>query len=65
MLRGILFALLFIVVGMIASSLIVPLLFPTADMRRVGALSFPIIVIVCGGAGLLFGLLRKKKKPKE
>jgi hypothetical protein len=62
MIKAILFALLFIVVGAIVSALLAPLLFRGADFRKIGAASFPIIVVVCGGAGFAFGLRRSKKK---
>jgi len=60
--KAILFALLFIVVSAVASALLAPLLFRGADLRKLGAASFPVIVIVCGGAGFAFGLSRSKKK---
>lgn len=62
MLKPILLAVLFAVIGLVAFALISPLLFPRADGRAQGAVAFPIIVLVCGGAGFFYGLQREKKK---
>ena len=62
MLKPILFALLFAVIGLVAFALIAPLLLPAADGRKQGAAAFPIIVLVCGGAGFVFGLRRSKNQ---
>ena len=35
---------------------------PAADGRKQGAAAFPIIVLVCGGAGFVFGLRRSKNQ---
>jgi NADH:ubiquinone oxidoreductase subunit 3 (subunit A) len=55
MIKGFLFALLFIVLGLILFSLLAPLLFHGANMRAIGAASFPVIVMVCGVAGFVYG----------
>jgi hypothetical protein len=56
-------ALLFAVVGLVACAFIGPLfLHGAAANRKAGAESFPVIVLVCGGAGFVFGLRRKKKQ---
>jgi hypothetical protein len=62
MIKAILFALLFVVVGAVAFGLFAPLLFRGADHRKLGAAAFPVILLVCGGAGLVFGLRRNKKQ---
>ena len=62
MVRGILFALLFIVIGAFAFALLAPLVFRGADFRRLGAVAFPVILLVCGGAGFCWGLGRSKKR---
>ena len=62
MTKAILFALLFVVVGAVTFALLAPLLFRGADFRKLGAVSFPVILVVCGGAGFAFGLSRSKKK---
>jgi hypothetical protein len=62
MIKSILFALLFAAVGAVAFALLAPLLFQGADLRKLGAAAFPVIVLVCGGAGFVFGLRRGKKQ---
>ena len=57
------FALLFAVVGLVAFAFIGPLFIHGADAnRKAGAAAFPVIVLVCGGSGFVFGLRRKKKQ---
>ena len=56
MIKAILFALLFVIVGAVAFALLAPLLFRGADFRKLGAAAFPVILLVCGGAGLLFSI---------
>jgi hypothetical protein len=63
MIKALLFALLFAVVGLVAFAFIGPLFFHGEDARKVGAAAFPVIVLVCGGAGFGFGLHRSSKKP--
>ena len=63
MIKALLFALLFAVVGLVAFAFIGPLFIHGADAnRKAGAVAFPVIVLVCGGAGFVFGLRRKKKQ---
>jgi len=63
MIKALVFALLFAVVGLVACALIVPLFLHGADAnRKAGAAAFPIIVLICGGSGFVFGLRRKKKQ---
>lgn len=62
MIKGILFALLFVVISAVAFALLAPLVFRGADYRKLGAASFPVILLVCGGAGFLFGLRRSKEQ---
>ena len=61
MLKAILFAFLFVVVGAVAFALLAPLLLQGADFRKLGAITFPVILLVCGGAGFAFGMRRGKK----
>jgi hypothetical protein len=61
MLKAVLFGAAFIVAGAILFALLAPLLFPGSDMTTVGAVAFPILVVVCGVAGFAFGLARSKK----
>jgi hypothetical protein len=62
MIKAILFALLFVVTGTVAFSLLAPLLFRGADLRKLGSVAFPVILVVCGGVGFFFGLRRSKKQ---
>ena len=61
MIKAVLFALLFVVVGAVAFALLAPLIFHGGDFRKIGAAAFPIILIVGGGAGFAFGWRRSKK----
>jgi hypothetical protein len=60
--KAFLFAVLFTVIGLILFALLAPLLFPNADLRKLGQLAGPIIVLVGGGIGFVFGWARAKKK---
>jgi len=62
MIKAILFAVLFVVVGAVAFALLAPLLFRGGDFRKIGTAAFPVILLVCGGAGFFFGLRRSKKQ---
>jgi hypothetical protein len=62
MIKAFLFALLFIIAGLVIFALVAPLLFHGADPRKLGAAAFPIILVVCGGFGFVFGLRRSKKQ---
>ena len=61
MIKAILFAVLFVIVGGVAFALLAPLIFRGGDFRKIGAAAFPIILLVGGGAGLAFGWRRSKK----
>jgi hypothetical protein len=61
MIKAILFALLFVVVGAVAFALLAPLIFHGSNFRTLGQAAFPIIVLACGTAGFLFGWRRNKK----
>ena len=60
MIKALLFAVLFMIVGLVGFALLVPLVL-SGDFRKIGAVAAPVIVIVCGAAGFWFGLSRKKK----
>jgi hypothetical protein len=60
MLKAILFAILFIIVGLVSFALLAPLIF-SGDFRKTGATTGPVIVIMCGVLGFWFGLSRKPK----
>ena len=62
MLKAILFALLFIVLGMIVFAFIAPILFHGANMEQVGFTASPFITIISGVVGFIVGW-RKRKKP--
>ena len=61
MIKAILFAILFVIIGAVAFTLLAPLLFHGADFRRLGQTVFPVILLVCGTAGFIFGWRRRKK----
>lgn len=58
--KPVLFAVLFVIVGLVGFALLAPLVF-SGNFIKIGALAAPVIVIVCGAAGFWFGLSRKKK----
>jgi hypothetical protein len=62
MIKALLFALLFAVVGLVAFALLAPLIFHGANSRKLGAAAFPVIVLACGGFGFVFGLRSRKKQ---
>lgn len=57
MLRAILFAVLFIIIGGVAFALVAPLIF-RGDLQKVGATAFPFIILICGGTGFALGRRR-------
>jgi len=62
MIKGLLFALLFAVIGLVASALIIPLFIHGAEANtKAGETAFPVIILICGGSGFVFGLRRKQK----
>ena len=62
MIKAILIAVLFVVVGAVAFALLAPLLFRGGDFEKIGAAAFPIILLVCGGTGFFYGLRHRKKQ---
>ena len=63
MIKALLFALLFAVIGLIAFAFTAPLfIHGTEANRSAGAVALPVIVLIFGGAGFVFGLRRKKKE---
>jgi hypothetical protein len=61
MLKGLLFAVLFVIVGAVVFAFLAPLLFGGGDFRKIGAAAFPVILLVCGGLGFFVGLRRARK----
>jgi uncharacterized membrane protein len=61
MLKAILFAIAFVLLGLVAFALIAPLILGDADLRKAGAVAFPFIVVVCGAAGFAVGIRHNKK----
>ena len=62
MIKGILFALIFAIVGSALFGLIAPLVFPTGtNFRELGEAIFPAFPLVCGVVGFVFGWRRSKK----
>jgi hypothetical protein len=61
MIKAFLFAILFAFIGLVSFALIAPVFFRGPDARHVGAIAFPLIILVCGGAGFAFGLNCSKK----
>ncbi|MHB1455553.1 MAG: hypothetical protein ACYC0V_01420 [Armatimonadota bacterium] len=59
---GCLFSFIFAFGGLIVFALLAPILFRGQDMRMVGQMASPIIVIVFGPIGFAFGFLRHKRK---
>ena len=62
MLKAIVFAVLFVIVGVVLFGFLAPLIFAGSDLRKVGAAAFPVILFVCGGAGFFAGFCRRKKQ---
>ena len=60
MVKALLFAVLFVIAGLVSFALLAPLVL-SGNPRKIGAMAAPVIVIVCGAAGFWFGLSRKKK----
>jgi hypothetical protein len=59
--KAFLYAILFIVVGLVVFALIAPLIFQAEHVRRAAASAFPVIVVVCGAMGFWHGLRRSRK----
>jgi hypothetical protein len=64
MIRALLFAVLFVIVGGIVFALTAPLIFNGADLEKRGAAAFPFIALIGGAAGFVFGLWLNKRKAK-
>jgi hypothetical protein len=61
MVKAILFAILFAIVGLVVFALLAPVVLKGSDPRTVGRIAFPFIVLICGIAGFVFGKRRSKK----
>lgn len=61
MIRGIWFAILFIIVGLVCAAVTLPLFLPRANPERLGELVFPFIVIICGTSGFVYGWWNRRK----
>jgi len=57
-----LYAVIFVILGAVGFALLAPLVVHGADFRKVGAAGFPVVLVVCGGAGFAFGW-RQGKRP--
>ena len=62
MIKAILFAFLFILVGSVLFALLAPLPFHGADFRKLGQTSTPFIFIVFGSLGFVLGWRIRKKR---
>jgi hypothetical protein len=60
MIKALLFAVLFVIVGLVGFAFLAPLIF-SGNLRKTGAMAAPVIVIVSGAVGFWFGLSRKRK----
>ena len=60
--KAILFAVLFVFIGLIVFAFAAPIVFHGANMQRVGATAFPFIFLAFGTVGFIFGWRRKKKE---
>jgi hypothetical protein len=60
--QAILWAVIFAVVVLVVFPFIAPLIFRGESMRQSGALAFPILLLLGGGAGFAFGLRRSRNK---
>ena len=61
MIKGILFAIVFAVLGWVAFALIMPLVLPHANPEKLGEFAAPFIVIICSGYGFVNGWERRRK----
>jgi len=62
MIKAILFALLFILVGSVVFALLAPLFFHGVDFRKLGQISAPFIFIVFGSLGFVLGWRLRKQR---
>lgn len=65
MIRGFLFAILFIILEAVGFALIMPLIFPSADHQKLGALEVPFILLTGGTLGFLYGWRRSHRQLKS
>jgi uncharacterized membrane protein YeaQ/YmgE (transglycosylase-associated protein family) len=65
MIKAILFAILFFVIGVIAFALLTPLLIHSADFKKLGQAAFPVILLVCGTTGFILGWRRHTNTRSE
>ena len=63
--QAILWGVVFAVVALIVFPLIAPLVFRGGNMRQLGAISFPILIVIGGGAGVTFGLTRSRRNKQS
>jgi hypothetical protein len=61
MIKAISFGVLFFVIGAVAFALLATLLFQDVNFRKLGQDAFPLIALVCGTSGFIFGWKRRKK----
>ena len=62
MIKAVVFAVVFVLLGTIVFALLAPLIFHGEDLRKIGAAAFPVILILCGGVGFVLGWRRSKKQ---
>lgn len=60
MLKSLLIAVLFAVLGLALFALVAPLVVHDG-LRQAGATALPFVVVICGTIGFLFGRLGRKK----
>ena len=59
--QAILWAVVFAVIALVVFPFIAPLIFRGENMRQIGAATAPILLILGGGAGFVFGLMRSRR----
>jgi hypothetical protein len=59
--RAFLFAVLFVLAGLVSFAFIAPLLFHSADFKKLGQGSAPFIVLIFGSVGFILGWISRKK----
>jgi|GEM_PF-6484534 len=60
MLRGVLFAVVFIIAALVAIALVAPLVVPRGRLDGVGEAAAPIALLVFGPLGFVVGMRRRK-----
>jgi hypothetical protein len=63
--QGIIWAIVFAAVTLVVFPFIAPLVFRGSNMRQLGAAAFPVLLILGGGAGFMFGLARSRRKKSQ